>query len=90
VGWAIHIMGLDNPVGHWELFWSGFGSCLAELALPFTFVGWYWHHTCHVDRCWRPGHYKISAGGVEYKLCRRHHPRVPIAITADHVGRGVV
>lgn len=48
--------------------------------------GWYWHQTCHVGRCWRPGRHAVD--GTPYRTCRRHHPgglprRVSREVIAD-------
>lgn len=81
-----HVLGLDNPTGAWELFWSGFGSDVAEFAILGSLLALYRRHTCHVDHprfCWRPGLHPVA--GTPYKVCKRHHPAVPDRITADHI-----
>lgn len=87
MGWLAHILGLDGP-SYWLNFWSGFGSCLGEFSIPVTaFVFWY-HHTCHVNVprfCWRPGTHTVE--GTPYRACRRHHPKVPAKVSADHIAQ---
>lgn len=86
MNWAVHLMGIDNPVGRWELFWSGFGSCLTEFALLGGMVAFYRRHTCHVDSphfCWRWGAHPVA--GTPFRACKRHHPAVPERVTADHI-----
>lgn len=72
VHWLQHVLGLDNPSGPWELFWSGFGSDLGEWTIAATpFVLWR-RHNCHVKRCWRIGRHRVE--GTPFVVCRRHHP----------------
>lgn len=86
MNWLAHIIGIDNATGRWELFWSGFGSCLTEFALLGGLATLYRRHTCHVDSprfCWRPGVHAVS--GTPYRTCKKHHPDVPDRVTADHI-----
>lgn len=63
MGFLLHVTGLDNPDGHWYLWWSGFGADLAYLGV-FTII---WHHlNCHADGCWRIARH-ARAG-----YCRKH------------------
>lgn len=81
----VHVLGLDNPSGRWELFWSGAGSDIGEAALIGTIVEVYRRHTCHVDSpfCWRPGTHPVA--GTPYRACKKHHPAVPKRVTAGHI-----
>jgi hypothetical protein len=79
-------MGLDNPVGRWELFWSGIASDLTQFSIPVAVVAFWYHHTCHVNHprfCWRPGTHPVA--GTSYRACKKHHPAVPDRISADHI-----
>jgi len=84
VSWLTHVLGLDP--GYWNMFWSGFGSCLSEFAILGALVAHYKRHTCHVNSprfCWRPGVHPVP--GTPFKTCRRHHPTVPSQISAAHI-----
>jgi hypothetical protein len=84
VSWLAHVLGLDP--GYWNMFWSGFGSCLSEFAILGGGVAAYKRYTCHVDHprfCWRPGVHPVA--GTPFKTCRRHHPAIPDRITAAHI-----
>jgi hypothetical protein len=78
-GWLVHPLG--SCTGSAQLmarckgynFWSGIGSDLGEVTLITAVVAAYWHHTCHVTRCWRFG--RFAHGHL--KLCAHHHPLVP-------------
>lgn len=86
MNWLAHILGLDNPAGGWELFWSGFGSDIGEVAILGGMAAFYRKHTCHVDSprfCWRWGAHQVA--GTPYKTCAKHHPDVPEQVTADHI-----
>lgn len=86
MNWLAHIIGIDNPVGRWELFWSGFGSDISQFALVGAIVEFYRRHTCHVDTprfCWRPGTHPVV--GTPFKACKKHHPGVPDKISAAHI-----
>lgn len=83
--WLIHFLGIDNPAGRWELFWSGIGSDIGELAIVSAVVGaamGMWHkHNCHAKGCWKIGKHKVE--GTDYVTCRTHHPED--APTAEHI-----
>ena len=85
--WLSHVLGLDDPAGHWYLFWSGVGSDLGEIAIVGTLVTTYRRHTCHVTAprfCWRLGVHPID--GTAYRACGRHHPihdKVSAELLAD-------
>lgn len=68
----LHILGIDDPSGRWELFWSGFGSDLGEATLATTPLVLWRRHNCHVKRCWRIGRHPVE--GTTFVVCRRHHP----------------
>lgn len=83
IGWWLEVhTGTVNEPGPYYGFWSGFGS-FVPFAVPVT--AWYWHHTCHVGRCLRPGKHEYEMDGVTRKLCSRHHPHVDGALTAQNV-----
>jgi hypothetical protein len=84
--WLLHVLGVDNVSGPWYAFWSGFGSDITEFTILGAVFATYKHHTCHVDRCWRIGKHKLTKDGVEYVLCRKHHPHTPGKVTAAHMG----
>jgi len=71
-----HWAGLDNGSGGQYLFWSGI---FGDVTIFAAAVAFYWHHTCHVSRCWRPGLHKVD--GTPFTCCRVHHPSV------DHTAR---
>lgn len=60
-------------------FWSGFGSDIGEVTIIAGLVTVYKKHNCHVKWCWRIAHHKFTepGTGVEYMLCRVHHPDIP-------------
>lgn len=65
--WLSHLLGLDNLSGPFYGFWSGVGSDISEITLIVAVGGWYWHHQCHEEGCWRLGH------PVDGKVvCKRH------------------
>lgn len=71
----VHFLGHD--VWHWRSgngyqFWSGIAGELTLLGAAIAVVK---HHNCHVRGCWRVGRHSVD--GTPYKVCRRHHPRVP-------------
>jgi hypothetical protein len=78
-GWLAHPLG--SCTGNASLvvrckgynFWSGIGSDLGEVTLLTAVLATYWHHTCHVSRCWRLGRFDHG----HLKLCAHHHPLVP-------------
>lgn len=79
-----HVLGLDP--GYWNMFWSGFGSCLSEFPLLIGIIMGYKRLTCHVDHprfCWRLGVHRVA--GTPYRACKKHHPAVPDRITAAHI-----
>ncbi|HEU5429580.1 MAG TPA: hypothetical protein VFU74_22055 [Actinocrinis sp.] len=79
-----HVLGLDP--GYWNMFWSGFGSCLGEFALLGGAATAYRHLTCHVNDprfCWRPGIHRVA--GTPFRACRKHHPAVPDRVSAVHL-----
>jgi hypothetical protein len=86
VNWLLHIIGLDNPAGRWELFWSGFGSDVGEAALLGAAFAFWRRHTCHVDTpryCWRWAAHPVT--GTPFRACKKHHPQVPDRISAEHI-----
>lgn len=84
-----HLLGVDNLAGAWYGFWSGFGSIVIPpvlTALPIVFV-MLRRHNCHVHHCWRVGRHPSDDG--LYRVCGKHHPRVPDRVTQQHVDGGV-
>lgn len=75
--WLSHFFGLDNGSGPFYGFWSGVGSDIGELALVGAVAGVFRHHNCHIKGCWRLGKHPHGP----YKLCAKHHPRVPPLVT---------
>ena len=78
-GWLVHPLGSCTGNAYAVVrckgynFWSGIGSDLGEVTLLTAVLATYWHHTCHVSRCWRLG--RFAHGHL--KLCAHHHPLVP-------------
>jgi len=84
VHWLLHVLGIDNPAGHWYAFWSGAGSDLGEVAIIGGLAAICRRHNCEVHGCWRLGRHATAAGHI---VCRRHHPAAPLTarqVTADH------
>lgn len=89
VTWLSHLIGVDNPSGRWELFWSGFGSDIAEFGLLGALVAGLRSRNCHIHRCWRFGHHEVVVDGVTYKVCRKHHPSpTPRRLRPHHLTGG--
>jgi len=79
--WLAYETGSENTAGappNYN-FWSGFGSDLGEATLIAAVLGTFKKHNCHTRWCWRIGHhaFKDPLTGVEYNLCRKHHPLHP-------------
>lgn len=51
--------------------WSGIAG---NLTIFTGLIIWYWHHSCHADRCYRIGLHKVN--GTPYTVCRKHHPEM--------------
>ncbi len=84
MNWLAHIIGLNQ--GYWNMFWSGFGSCLGEFTIVGAVVAHYKRSTCHVNSprfCWRPGLHPVA--GTPFRACGKHHPMVPDRVTADAI-----
>lgn len=61
-----------------------FSGPLGDLSILGAGLGLYWHHTCHVGRCFRLGRHHVE--GTPYTTCRKHHPSVPTKrVTAQHI-----
>lgn len=73
-----HWTGLDDPGGHWYLFWSGF---FGDLPIIVATVFLYRRFNCHVTGCRRLGVHHVR--GTPYIVCRRHHP--DDRLTVEHV-----
>jgi len=88
-GWLVHPLGACTGNAYAVVrckgynFWSGIGSDLGEVTLITAVLATYWHHTCHVSRCWRLG--RFAHGHL--KLCAHHHPLVPSngRVTGDEI-----
>ncbi len=57
-----------NPSGRWYVFWSGFGSDIAEFAILGSIITLYRRHRC--ASCWRLAHHPVP--GTIYKTCHKH------------------
>lgn len=57
-----------DPAGKWYVFWSGFGSDIAEFAIIGSVVALYRRHKCSM--CWRLAHHQVP--GTIYKTCHKH------------------
>ncbi len=56
--------------------WSGVaGSCVTGSGIWTGALTLWWHHTCHVPGCLRPGRHP-TADGLHW-LCPVHHPDLP-------------
>jgi hypothetical protein len=82
--WLVVISGARDEAGGWYGLWSGLGGSLPDVLLVTGLCAWYWHRTCHVSRCWRPGRHPVR--DTPYRACRRHHPDgLPRRVTAGHL-----
>jgi hypothetical protein len=81
--WIFMILGSRDESGAWYGFWSGIGGSIPDVLILTAIGGWYWHRTCHVQRCWRIGRHQVN--GTPYVVCRKHHPDIPAVISAAHV-----
>lgn len=63
------LLGNRNLAGGYEGLWSGFGGSAPDVLLITGLVGMYWHKTCHVSRCWRPGKHHVDGS----PWCNKHH-----------------
>jgi hypothetical protein len=79
--WVEVHTGTVNEPGPYYGFWSGFGSDIGEVAIIGAIVAGYRKWNCHVKGCLRLAHHTYAIDGVEYHLCRRHHPAI------DHKNR---
>jgi hypothetical protein len=66
------LTGARNETGGYYGLWSGFGGALPDVLIFSAMLGWYWHRTCHVSRCWRIGRHPAAGGALH--LCAHHHP----------------
>lgn len=81
---AIHT-GSENEPGVYYGFWSGFGSDIQEFAIIAAAIGLYRKHNCHVKGCWRVAKHPIE--GSPYVVCRKHHPSIDGALTAERASK---
>jgi hypothetical protein len=81
---AIHL-GTENEPGVYYGFWSGFGSDVSEFAIILAAIGLFRKHNCHVRGCWRIARHPIE--GTPYVVCRKHHPGIDEALTAERASR---
>lgn len=84
-GWFLHWTGTSDPSSYWYTFWSGFGSDLGEVAIIGAIIGAYRKHTCHAAGCWRISKHHVE--GTPWITCRKHHPAIDRAPTAEEIGR---
>jgi hypothetical protein len=63
------LLGSRNEAGGYYGLWSGFGGALPDVLIFTAMAGWYWHKTCHISRCWRPGRHLVDGS----PWCGRHH-----------------
>jgi hypothetical protein len=78
------VVGSRDEGGGYYGAWSGVmgGLQVFEWAAIGCMV--YWHHSCHVSSCLRPGRHLVD--GTPYRACRRHHPAgMPRRITPFHL-----
>lgn len=82
------LLGNRNLSGGWEGLWSGFGGSAPDVLLITGLAGLYWHHTCHISRCLRPGRHRVDGS----PWCNKHHiaARQKLAATgsAHDLGEG--
>lgn len=72
--------------GSYNLFWSGFGSDIGEIAILGALVQATRHANCHQKGCWRVGLHRV--GDSPYRVCHHHHPAMTDRnISAEHIGR---
>lgn len=69
----LNILGLKDASGDWYLWWSGI---FPDFVIFGGLIGWYYHHTCHVESCHRPGFHKVDFKGTPISVCRKHHPNL--------------
>lgn len=81
--WIGHVLGLDDPSGLFYLAWSGIVPSLAVIGGALALVH---KHQCHVGRCFRVARYPAG----DFVVCRRHHPDVDEAPTAEDVAKHVM
>jgi hypothetical protein len=64
-------------------FWANFGNDIPIyiVGLLPVFITWYWHNKCHVHHCPWLGRFPFK----HYKLCKKHHPKVPSEINRLHI-----
>ena len=67
--WFWYITGARNEASAPYGLWSGIGGALPDVCLLTGLAAWYWHRTCHVSHCWRPGKHHVD--GTPW--CNRHH-----------------
>lgn len=81
--WLLNFFGIDNLGGYGYGFFSGIGSDLGELVLIGAVIAVYRKHNCHVQGCWRISRHAVE--GTPWVVCRKHHPEIGKAPTADQV-----
>ena len=71
----LHWTGGDNGSSPQYLELSGFLSIVIPVLITILWTGllYWWHTRCHVTNCLRKGNHPFR----HYKLCKKHHPRVP-------------
>lgn len=76
----LHLLGIDTQQSYFYDFWSGIAT---QLGLLIGITSWYWHHTCHVQTCWRRAKFPVK--GTPYTVCAKHHPETPDKVTHLHI-----
>lgn len=80
----LYFLGVRGEGGNpWYDFHSGFASYLTATGIWSGIFIAYRKHICHVHRCWRISRHLVA--GTPYVVCRKHHPAVDSAPTADDV-----
>jgi hypothetical protein len=62
------LTGARNETGGWYGFHSGLGGAAYLSVIPAGML-LYWHHSCHVSRCLRPGRHRVDGS----PWCNKHH-----------------
>lgn len=62
------LLGNRNEAGGWYGFNSGTGGAFYMSIIPAGAL-LYWHHTCHITLCLRPGRHRVDGS----PWCNRHH-----------------
>lgn len=74
------LAGSRNETGGWYGFHSGLGGA-AYLSLPIFLAAFWWHHQCHVHRCYWYARRTTAAGE---RACWKHHPEAKRTVQDLH------